>query len=321
MDETLSVTKSRDVTVQDSLISESLRRSYHSKGQHGYGSLVRGELTPEDRAANTGGYTFCRNLWAHHDARNPSIGGQQKLERGQRKEDRRSTDVNLVNCVVYNWGGQATHRSNDGLVRLNLLGNYYRNGPAKDAEYFFRGTSSGPTLIRHRGNFHDRTVDNRQNGEVVDSPKEVERAFRGMNQEDEILPADPPFGFAGELPSGTKPAGQALENVIRSVGASLWLDSVDQRVIESLLTGTGGLIDSQEELRKDGRLPGIDDLKATNRLATFDTDRDGMPDAYEKKHGLSPSDADDRNGTELSQAGYTNLEVYLDQLTDSSEQP
>lgn len=169
MDETLSVTHSRDVTVQNCIIAESLRRSFHSKGAHGYGSLVRGELTLEDQANNEGGFTFYQNLWAHHDARNPSIAGQQRLEGGQTEQERRRSDVNLVNCVIYNWGSQAAHRSNYGDVRINLLGNYYANGPAKNAKYIFRGTPTGQTFIRHRGNVHDRSVDGIANGELIDS--------------------------------------------------------------------------------------------------------------------------------------------------------
>jgi hypothetical protein len=46
MDETLSVTLSRDVTVQNSIIAESLNKSFHPKGPHGYGTLIRGEVTP-----------------------------------------------------------------------------------------------------------------------------------------------------------------------------------------------------------------------------------------------------------------------------------
>jgi len=42
-----------------------------------------------------------------------------------------------------------------------------------------------------------------------------------------------------------------------------------------------------------------------------DADHDGMPDAWELAHGLNPTDASDRNGTFLSEDGYTNLEVYL----------
>ena len=57
MDETLSVTHSRDVTVQHSIIAEGLDRSFHPKGPHGYGSLIRGEITSADQDS--------RHWWVH----------------------------------------------------------------------------------------------------------------------------------------------------------------------------------------------------------------------------------------------------------------
>jgi hypothetical protein len=53
----------------------------------------------------------------------------------------------------------------------------------------------------------------------------------------------------------------------------------------------------------------------------LDSDNDGMPDSWEVLRGLNPNVAD-HNGTELSLAatgveGYTNLEVYLNELADS----
>jgi hypothetical protein len=39
-----------------------------------------------------------------------------------------------------------------------------------------------------------------------------------------------------------------------------------------------------------------------------------MPNAWETSHGLNPDDPEDRNGTNLSRIGYTNLEQYLNEL-------
>lgn len=53
--------------------------------------------------------------------------------------------------------------------------------------------------------------------------------------------------------------------------------------------------------------------------APADSDADGMPDDWERANGLDPS-AQDHNGAQLStarmgRAGYTNLEVYLEELS------
>ena len=44
-----------------------------------------------------------------------------------------------------------------------------------------------------------------------------------------------------------------------------------------------------------------------------DTDKDGMPDAWEKANGLDPGNAADASAYKLSK-GYTNIEVYLNGL-------
>jgi hypothetical protein len=44
-----------------------------------------------------------------------------------------------------------------------------------------------------------------------------------------------------------------------------------------------------------------------------DSDDDGMPDAWEKAHGLNPNNPSDQSKL-AGEMGYTNLEVYLNGL-------
>ena len=82
-------------------------------------------------------------------------------------------------------------------------------------------------------------------------------------------------------------------------------DAVDERLIRDVKSRSGKLIDSQDEVG------GWPELKTV--AAPKDTDRDGMPDDWERKHGLNPRDPEDRNG-DLDGDGYTNLEEYLNGL-------
>src|SRR5215211_6792546 len=67
-DEVLSLTHgSTNVTVQWSLITEALHNSNHSKGNHGYGSIIHGGET-----------TLHHNLYAHNRSRNPATGNWDK---------------------------------------------------------------------------------------------------------------------------------------------------------------------------------------------------------------------------------------------------
>jgi hypothetical protein len=322
MDETLSVTLSRDVTVQNSIIAESLNNSFHPKGPHGYGTLIRGEVTPADQQAGIGGYTFYGNLWAQHRARNPSIGGQQRLERGQNEQDRRRTDVNLVNNVVYGWGDQPTHRSEFGEVRINLVGNYYINGPARKTEHIFNEAYPSRTLMYQEGNMHDADQDSDHNGRLVGRAGDIRRTFRQFDDNDKLMgPAHgEPFNFFSNVAQAVVPAEDAYARVLKSAGASLSRDAIDDRIVESVVHRTGTPIDSQSMYRDaNGKIAGIDDVPMQPRPEKFDSDGDGMPDEFERQHGLAADDPSDGNGTNLSDVGYTNLEVYLNGLvTDAS---
>jgi pectate lyase len=66
IDETLSISSagSNNVTVQWCFITESLHDSYHPKGPHGMGSLLR----------TNGDVSFHHNFYAHHNARSPRPG-------------------------------------------------------------------------------------------------------------------------------------------------------------------------------------------------------------------------------------------------------
>jgi hypothetical protein len=316
------VTLSRDVTVQNCIIAESLNNSFHPKGEHGYGTLIRGEVTPADQKAGVGGYTFYGNLWAQHRARNPSIGGQQRLESGQDEKDRHRSDVNLVNNVVYGWGDQPTHRSDLGEVRINLVGNYYVNGPARKSDHIFNEANPARTFLFHQDNMHDADQDRTHNGRAVGRAGDVRRTFRQFDRNDKLVGPThgEPFNFFANVAKEVVPAEEAYARVIRSAGASLTRDAIDARIIQSLVHRTGSPIDSQSKYREaDGTIAGIDDVKSQRRPTGFDSDGDGMPDEFEREHGLAPNDAGDGKATTLSDVGYTNLEVYLNTLAPSSE--
>ena len=54
-----------------------------------------------------------------------------------------------------------------------------------------------------------------------------------------------------------------------------------------------------------------------SREEGFDTDNDGMPDAWETANGLNPNDASDANTFTLDSKGwYTNIEVYANSLVE-----
>jgi hypothetical protein len=79
-------------------------------------------------------------------------------------------------------------------------------------------------------------------------------------------------------------------------------DAVDARIVQQVRSGTGKIIDSQKEV---GGWPAL----ATG-TPPADTDGDGMPDDWERRHGFNPADPAD-GSADADGDGYTNVEEYL----------
>ena len=155
-------------------------------------------------------------------------------------------------------------------------------------------------------------------GKIVGLPSDIGETFRGIDANDQRLfgpPQGKPQNFFKTVAKQVVPADKAYSRVVSSVGDSLARDTIDRRIIEYVVSRTGYPIDSQEVYRDaHGVLPGIDDLVVTRRPIGFDSDRDGIPDEFEKQRGLNAYNSCDRNCFNLSHSGYTNLEVYLNSL-------
>ena len=281
-DETLTVSPSDksglrtidNVTVQWSMITESLNDSIHSKGKHGYGSLVRG--------SHGARYSFHHNLWAHHQARMPRPGNYVSAEK-----DPTGPLFDFRNNVFYNWGGAASgyNADTDSLSRYNFINNYYLRGPDSSKSLAFDEANS---LARayFSGNF--------MNGELPSDPWSLVRYEDGRKRGDNAP-------FLAD-PVNTQLADEAFESVLQLAGASLRRDSVDSRIIAEIKSGAGRLIDRASDV---GGWP-----EHEAPVPQPDHDDDGMPDAWETARGLNPQDAADGNGDDDGD-GYTNLEEYL----------
>jgi hypothetical protein len=107
-------------------------------------------------------------------------------------------------------------------------------------------------------------------------------------------------------PIATQEAKDAYRDVLGRGGATLpRRDAVDRRIVEEVTSRKGHILNSQTEVG------GWPDLRTA--AAPLDSDGDGMPDEWERQHGLNPNDAAD--GPQVRDAsGYTNVEEYLNGL-------
>ena len=113
----------------------------------------------------------------------------------------------------------------------------------------------------------------------------------------------------------TQAAVKAYDDVLRNAGASYHRDTLDDRIILDVINRTGRFIDVQggysHGTEYSATVNAWPFLKSTT--APVDTDSDGMPDEWEKKNKLNPTDANDASQYGLSRT-YTNIEVYINSL-------
>ena len=121
----------------------------------------------------------------------------------------------------------------------------------------------------------------------------------------------------------THSAAESFNKVLSYSGASLYRDEIDARYMEEAKTGTakykGSITNSPGIIDKVSDVNGYTEANfgTATRPADFDTDNDGIPDAWETANGLDPNDASDALTYSLDSKGYyTNLEVYANSLVE-----
>ena len=265
-----------DVTVQWSIIAESLNRSTHAKGDHGYGTLARG--------GHGARITFHHNLWADHRARMPRPGNYNPPS-----VDPVGPLFEFRQNVFSNWGGStAGYNADTGSISTYAFtGNAYLPGPASQGRLAFE--DSNPLA---RAWFEGNAMD----GTVPADPWTLVRFDGGPGEK---LTARPEWASVPEA----DPAATA-EAVLSKAGA--WpRDPVDARIVAGVRSRAGRLVDSQNEVG------GWPELGAG--APWVDNDGDGMPDDWEISRGLNPEDPADGTA-DPDGDGYTNLEDWLNSL-------
>jgi pectate lyase len=223
-----------------------------------------------------GGLTMHHNLWAHQTARSPRLGDNYG------KPPYPTFDIR--NNVIYGWSGVASGMTGD-ILDANYVANYLKPGPDSNLT---RGAIVLTATAKPRYYVRDN---------------HIPQGMRVFSNEKQVTVVDKPFAAP---PVRTTPPAQAYQEVLEHAGASLpRRDAVDRRIVEQVRTGTGHIIDSQWEV---GGWP-----EYRSERPPVDTDRDGMPDDWEKARGLNPRDPSDA-AKDRDTDGYTNIEEYINSL-------
>lgn len=285
-------------TLQRSMISECLNDAGHEiqMSLHGYAASISGDIG-----------SFHHNLLAHCAGRNWSLAGglgKEPVEFWGR--------LDIRNNVVYNWDNRTT---DGGAHQVNFVGNYYKPGPA--STLFVALSADIENFPGTQSYFFSGNV---MPGRFDESNQTAGRRVRYINRTEASV-TWPVFVNSEFFPSyvNTQSATAAYESVIGNVGANKpRLDDHDARIIRETRDGTftyrGSKTDKPGLPDNEADVGGLESYPQESRPATWDTDHDGIPEDWERAHGLDPSNAADGNATNLSRIGYTNLEMYLNEL-------
>ena len=304
IDESFSSRGAKNITLQNTLISEALNIAGHKnykKGKgHGYAATIGGNIG-----------SFHHNLLAHCAGRNWSMGG------GLDGNGYYAGALDIFNNVVYNWAERAT---DGGAHEVNFVNNYYKMGPSTTQKYILRaqleGVGKGSQSYYCAGNIRE-DVD----GKLVTDNEQLRRyeLSNGQVLDWDVWVDEPFFPSYAEIET----AQGAYMSTLSDVGCNMpMFDEHDQRVVLETLKGTYTYTGSV------GKTPGIIDNEADaggyeeypeeKRAADFDTDGDGLPNWWEELHGTDPNseagDFSDANA-DPDKDGYTNLEEYLDWMS------
>jgi pectate lyase len=290
-DENLSVANNNtNVTVQYTINGEAL-----DPASHAYGSLIRPRINSQ--------VSFHHNLYANNRSRNPRPGTYNGT----------TLTFDFRNNVIYNFRDRAGYTGGSSEaelenVDLNFVGNYTIAGPA---------TVGSPSTAFSK----DKNVNLRafQQGNRIDSdralnpggvPNGIDNGWGMWNfgvgttgSMTQLAAAVPAAGVV------TQAADAAYTQVVNHAGSFWWArDAIDTRLVNNVRTNTGAIVTAPPA----ADWTALTTAPVVTRPPGWDSDADGMPDAWELAHGLNPAVANNRG--DFDSDGYSDLEEYINEL-------
>ncbi len=317
-DETLSTYRGQDGTVQYCVIYESLTVSGHTKGRHGYGGIFGGDNV-----------LFQYNLIANTTSRAPRMGGGSmgdptKEKSGDAYQYCATTQVS--NNIIYNYGFNVVHGG--GWQYTNYMNNYMINGQGsrenisqiianagenkKTGGFYVSGNVLYDGTIKNEALSADNKGDGKNSGTINTAPDWTTIADQqytstvGGTSFMEKKQCD--FPLEADMESAEASYGK----ILAQAGATYpRRDAQDARVIEEVKNDNGRFINTEHEV-------GGYTTATVSREAGYDSDMDGMPDAYEDANGLNKNDKNDAKA--IASNGRSNVENYFNGIVDPTKE-
>jgi hypothetical protein len=248
---------------------------------------INADPTHQQFGAHTEGggfFTWYANLWANAHGRLPLA----------------KANTQYVNNVAYNYQYAYCAGDTGGANWHDIINNYFIAGPSTNSpgDDFYQ-LNAGQTVYAS-GNLLDSNADGTLNGTDAGQPGGTTKATKANSTDTASLP--------------TTSAAAAYADVLANAGA--WPKNRDQ--VDSLVVADVKSLGKSGKLWTDQNATGLTNSgygTLTGGTAPVDTDKDGMPDAWETKYGLNPNNPSDATG-DFDKTGYTNIEKYVNGIVD-----
>jgi len=306
IDEAIEISYSHDITVQNTIIAETV-------GSHSfYGGVLMNYSNPA--------YGFkLDNVSLHHNIFNRIEG---RLPEGSRESAAAANSyMNLELSNNLYWDprffvelGQSTGVVTNGAGdpypiywNLNAVNNYFQVGSSFPYSMF------DDLILRRSGN-HLFVSGNKMNLYPTRSDYQL---FYCCNDYSSVTDPSNSAGLAQKLltrnafPAITYTPTDQLRNYLLNNAGAWPRDPMDTRLMGFVASNTISGAAPNTNPAGDGLLPAY---VGSPPAAPADTDSDGMPDTWEVTKGTNPNVAN-TNAHTLSAVGYTDLEVYLNELS------
>ena len=358
IDEVASFYDNNNFTMQWCTIAESLVHPGHSKGAHGYGGIWGGKLasfhhnliahvanrSPRFNGARYDGNYTVNKLYEEYQ--------WQNALQAENVDFRNCVVFNCGNgCYGGPGGGQINmvnnyYKSGNGGSTKYITKVSVATPDNATSESPYMGMTSRYYIS---GNQLDGTQNKDWAGVTYDSGTKTLDGQHYTQDPNHYYAADSwteidgvdclPIKLDSPIPAGevtTHTATKAFDLVLSYAGASLCRDTVDRRYETETRKGEATYQGSATSYVENGvtktctptygRIDLVSDVNGYTeadfptgrRSEDFDTDRDGIPNQWEKANGLDPYDASDAAlmTIDSERQWYTNLEVYLNSLVE-----
>jgi hypothetical protein len=305
-DEAVEITTSNQVTIQESLLAETI-------GDHASrGGMLMNYSNPRTGHA-LDKIAVLRTVWNRLQGRYPEISRESRAAAGS------TMQVELANNLLWDQqyfidtvhnSGVSGYGGSPVFFQMNWVGNVgYARASFRYAMINFPNPTGRSSAYWHDNhlNLYQDLADHQLNYCCVDywqAPTPARPRWLKDTRHDfpevTYLPASDvrayAYAYAGAFPR----------------------DPMDRRLMEPV--GRGAIDETACDQNPAGDTFRFDWPENNPPAPPRDTDEDGMPDAWERAHNLDAR-TPDHNGTNLSRAltgveGYTNLECYLNELAE-----